>query len=265
MAVKAIQDTNPSFDFNDPPTGDALVGAINAAKGKYFEYMVVERLNNGERVGDLVLPPGYKAVLAETVNQPGWDIKIVDPEGRVSEYLQLKATDNISYIKDAIDKYPDIRILTTDEVADQALEDQAILDSDVSDNWLTSNIDEAMLEDELFIDSFLEAFSPLFSIAAIAGTEGFQVLVNRKDLNNALSEGTSRMGKSLTSQAVAAILFASGAELLALPAGIFSRLVLERLHDLSVASQIIIRSRIEMLQLRLFQQDQRLLTPSISS
>jgi len=47
--------------------------------------------------------------------------------------------------------------------------------------------------------------------------------------------------------------------LLSVPAGVFTRMVLERLDDLNVASEIIIRSRVEMVQLRLFQQEQLLL------
>src|SRR5690606_9188109 len=67
LAVQAIRDTNPSFD------PDALhayseaqwLGMVNAAKGKYFEYLVVDRLNTGETVGDLQLLPGQQAVVAD--------------------------------------------------------------------------------------------------------------------------------------------------------------------------------------------------------
>lgn len=259
LAKQAVIDTNPSFDFASPPTGEALEGAINAAKGKYFEYMVVERLNNGERVGDVVLPRGYEAVLAESPNQPGWDVKIIDRDGRVSEFLQLKASDNIGYVKDALERYPDIQIMTTDEVADTMQTSQVILDSDISDEWLTSAIEETMLENESYMDLFLEAFSPVMSLAVIASTEGLQILVNKKSVTHAISEGVSRSGRSLASQAVAGVIYASGGGWLALPAGIFTRLILERMHDLQVASEIIVRSRIEMIQLRLFQQDQLLL------
>jgi len=39
LVAAAIRDTNPTFDFANPPTGQALEGAVNVAKGKYFEYL----------------------------------------------------------------------------------------------------------------------------------------------------------------------------------------------------------------------------------
>jgi hypothetical protein len=107
LVAAAIRDTNPTFDFSNPPTGQALEGAVNAAKGKYFEYLVVDRLNNGERVGDVVLPDGFTAKVAESMTQPGWDIQILDHNSRVADYLQLKATDNAGYIREALDRYPE--------------------------------------------------------------------------------------------------------------------------------------------------------------
>jgi hypothetical protein len=259
LALKAIQDTNPSLDLSDLPSGDALLGIINVAKGRYFEYKVVERLNAGERVGDIILPNGFKAVLADSPSQPGWDVMIVDTEGLVSEYLQLKATDSIGYIRDALERYPGIKILATDEVAIRVFDEFEVLESGIGNEWLTQEINQGILDNESFMNSFLEAFSPVFSLAVIAGTEGFQILVNRKELRSSINDCKARAGKSLASQAIAAIVFSSGAELLAMPAGLFSRLLLERLHDLTLTSQIILRSRIEMVQLRLFQQDQSLL------
>lgn len=259
LARQAIIDTNPDFDFSNPPAGEELQGALNAAKGKYFEYLVVDRLNQGERVGDLILPAGYKAVIANSINQPGWDIRIIDPSGHTAEYLQLKATDSLSYVKDAMERYPDIQILATNEIADTASGDKLVIDSDLNDAWLSENVQMAMLGDDAFADLFIEAFSPVMSLAIIAGTEGMQVLVSRKSATNAVESVMSRSGKSLTSQAVAATVYACGGGFLSVPAGIFTRMVLERLQDLNVASEVIIRSRVEMLQLRLFQQEQLLL------
>lgn len=259
LAKRAIIETNPSFDFDNPPVGDQLKGALNAAKGKYFEYTVIERLNNGERVGDVILPEGYQAVMAGSLTQPGWDIKIISPDNSVSEYLQMKATDSISYVRSALEKYPDIRIVATDEVANSLTEEDMVLDSDISDQWLTDAVDATISHQESFLDLFLESFSPVMSLAVIAGTEGLQVMVSRKGVDDALESVLSRAKKNLVSQGVAGVVFASGGGWLAIPAGVFTRLVLERMKDLSLASQIIVRSRIEMVQLRLFQQDLHIL------
>lgn len=256
---QAIKDTNPDFDFSDPPSGEELQGAINAAKGKYFEYLVADRLNSGERIGALVLPDGFKAILADSAIQPGWDLAIVNPSGHTVEYLQLKASDSLSYVKDALDRYPDIRILAANEIASNIGKSDLIIDADISDKWLSGVVQDAMVDNENFADFFVESFSPLISLAIIAGTEGMQLLVSRKSVSDALSSGLLRSGRSIASQAVAAAIYASGGGWLSVPAGMFTRMVLERMHDLNIASQIIIRSRIEMVQLRLFQQDQLLL------
>lgn len=249
----AIRDTNPSFDFSDPPTGYALQGAVNAAKGKYFEYLVVDKLNNHERVGDVVLPDGYTAILAESKRQPGWDLQILDPDSHVASYLQLKATDNASYIKEALDRYPDITILATDEVADTG---DYVLDADVSDAWLDSTVREAMgTTDASFREAFFDAFSPLLSLAFIVGTEGYRVAVSKKDINEAVVAVAHRGSRTVVSQSIGAMVYAAGGGWLTLPAAILSGLVYERLAELYEASCLIEGSRQQLLKLRLQQQD----------
>jgi len=111
LLLRAIHDTNPSltqahlFSLDS----DALQGAVNTAKGKYFEYLVAEKLNQGLQVGPLLLQEGQTAVLAESMTQPGWDLRIVDEDGAVVEYLQLKATDSVAYVRAALERYPDIQ------------------------------------------------------------------------------------------------------------------------------------------------------------
>ena len=117
--VDAIRVTNPSLSDEHlfGLSGEELQGAVNTAKGKYFEYLVADRLNAGEQVGPVLLPDGYHAVLADSLNQPGWDMRIVGPDGATADYLQLKATDSAGYIQEALHRYPDIEILATHEVA----------------------------------------------------------------------------------------------------------------------------------------------------
>lgn len=135
LLLKAVYDTNPSLKetYFFGLEGDALQGAVNTAKGKYFEYLVVERLNAGEQVGPLVLADGFRAELAESFTQPGWDLRIVDAHGATAEYLQLKATDSVGYVRDALERYPDFQILATHDVAHSGL----VLDSGLSNEELT--------------------------------------------------------------------------------------------------------------------------------
>jgi hypothetical protein len=77
------------------PTDD-VVGLVNGVKGKLFEIELVDHINSGN------LPDGFHAELAGSATQPGYDIKILDSDGNVVEVLQAKATESVSYVKDAL-------------------------------------------------------------------------------------------------------------------------------------------------------------------
>jgi len=255
LIASAIRDTNPAFDFANPPTGEALEGAVNAAKGKYFEYLVVDRLNNGERVGDVVLPEGFTARVAESMTQPGWDVQILDPTSRVADYLQLKATDNASYIKDALDRYPEVTILTTDEVADASFMGAHVLDADIENSWLDEVVRDAMGADIPFEEAFLQSFHPLLSLGFIVGTEGYRVVFSEKDARRAVLAIAHRGTRTVASQSVGALVYAAGGGWLMLPAAIATGLIYERLAELYEASSLLEESRQQLLLLRLAQQD----------
>ena len=108
-------------------------GALSTIKGKYFEVLLRDRLNAGERLGELQLEHGQEARLAESSTQPGWDLQIVNEDGSVAEEIQLKATESMSYVKKALGKYPDIRVATPSEIDDTAEE---ILGTGISNQQL---------------------------------------------------------------------------------------------------------------------------------
>jgi len=117
--------------------GVGLTGFISGVKGKLFEQKYVEYLNSGN------FPEGYTAVLAGAANQPGWDIAIEGGNGEIASVLQAKATDSVSYVKDAIEKYPNIDVVTTDEVYSH------LVMSGISDNITNGNITNDSLIDIL--------------------------------------------------------------------------------------------------------------------
>ena len=258
LVAAAIHDTNPTFDFSDPPTGDALVGAVNAAKGKYFEYLVVERLNHGGQVGDLVLPDGFTAKLAESMTQPGWDLQILDQHDRIADYLQLKATDAASYIKEALDRYPDFTILATEEGANAASFGGRVLDSDIHTSQLEDIIREAMDVNVSFGHEVLHAFHPLLSLSFIVGTEGYRIVFINKDVERAVLAVAHRGTRTLVSQSIGALIYAAGGGWLTLPASVLTGLIYERLAALYEASSLVEESRRHLLLLRLAQQDKLL-------
>ena len=225
--VEAIRITNPSLN-NDHFFGlrdDELQGAVNTAKGKYFEYLVADRLNAGEQVGPVLLPDGYHAVLADTLNQPGWDMRIVGPDGATADYLQLKATDSAGYIKEALHRYPDIEILATHEVAHSGL----VLDSGITEHDLHDQVASAIdVMDDSVTDRFLDYFSPLFPLVAIAGWEGYKVSVGQQSLDQ-FKLAIARRGQRIVAAKLAgAAVYAVGGGLLAIPAAFAGGLLFDR-------------------------------------
>jgi len=91
-------------------SADEQMGFISGLKGKLFEQKYVDFLNDGE------LPDGHIALLADSPTQAGWDIAIHDADGNVESVLQAKATSSVEYVQEALEKYPQIDVVTTDEV-----------------------------------------------------------------------------------------------------------------------------------------------------
>ena len=116
---------------------EQLTGLLSAVKGKLFEVRYAELLN------EELLPPGYTAELAESPNQPGWDIAIQGPDGQVAEVLQAKATDSVSYVREALEAYPEIDVVTTDEVYSQ------LMLSGGAEGLIRSGIENAQLDEAL--------------------------------------------------------------------------------------------------------------------
>jgi hypothetical protein len=106
-----------------------LQGLAAGVKGKLFEIEYADYLNAGN------LPAGYHAELATSATQPGWDIQILGPDGHMKDVIQLKATDSVDYVREALDRYPHIDVVTTSEVQGQLL--MQGLSDHVSDSGIT--------------------------------------------------------------------------------------------------------------------------------
>lgn len=126
-----------------------LTGIVNGIKGKLFELRYVDYLNDGH------IPDGYQAVLAESAINPGWDIAVLGADGSVAEEIQLKATDSVSYVKAALERYSEINVVTTEEVynslAMQELTDN-LVNSGISNEELEQVVYEALESNSLDMD-----------------------------------------------------------------------------------------------------------------
>ena len=143
--------------------GDSLTGFLSGVKGKLFEQKYVEYLN------DENLPDGYSANIAESTTQPGWDIAIKGDNGEIASVLQAKATYSLDYVQEALEKYPSIDVVTTDEVYSH------LVMSGISENITNGLIPNIELENALddAVDSSeltMDYAPPLFALAFIAFT-----------------------------------------------------------------------------------------------
>lgn len=142
---------------------DQLEGFISNIKGKLFEIKYTDYLNSGE------LPEGYVAQMAERVNQPGWDIQIIGEDSEIVNQIQLKATNSVGYVQEAIERYPEIDVVSTDEVYSQLTligAAEHVQASGITENELAIALDSAVDDVGLSFDFDV----PILSFALIAFT-----------------------------------------------------------------------------------------------
>ncbi|MCB4777167.1 MAG: hypothetical protein LGB72_02980, partial [Sulfurovum sp.] len=103
--VQEIADRFKEYD------SEALEGALNTIKGKMFEIMATNAENSDN--------DAWQAQMHEDESFPGSDIVFTNSETGETLEVSLKATgvEDTSIIEHALDKYPDLPIMTTDEAA----------------------------------------------------------------------------------------------------------------------------------------------------
>lgn len=205
-------------------------GFLNAWKGKYFEVLVRDELNAGEWVGDIRLDSGQTAVLAQSATEPGWDLQILDPDGSVAQDLQLKATQSLAYVKQALERYPDIHVLTTDEVLEVGGDTvHGIFASGLSDSALEDTIRapmEGLLDSPL--EELVETVLPGLPFVLIAVGEGRKVLMGRKSFQLAMEDGFYRAAKTGAAIGVGALVALLDGGMLSIPASFLTRMGFDR-------------------------------------
>lgn len=121
--------------------GDKLQGFIAGIKGKLFETHYVDYLNDGH------LPEGFHAGLAQSANNPGWDIAIYGDDGAMRDAIQLKATDSLSYVEEALKRYPNIDVITTSEVHSHLVMQglgEHVIDGQITNHALTATVEHGL-------------------------------------------------------------------------------------------------------------------------
>lgn len=88
---------------------DQINGVVNNTKGVLHEMEFV-RLENED--GDSV-----HAALFESTNHAGYDVQFIDSQTGAVWQVQMKATDDASYVQDWMEAHPDGEIVVTEELA----------------------------------------------------------------------------------------------------------------------------------------------------
>ena len=225
LAAFRLQYPNVSLDSLTGATESRLRHLANGVKGKYFELLVAEKLNAGESVGDIRLEPGQVARLGEKANQPGWDLEILNRDGSVAEQIQLKSTESMYYVKQALEKCPDLRVITTQELEGQAAAMDEVISTDITDAGLENlvggqlaELSEGTLADILgqSAEAGFDAL-PGLSAAVIGATEAGYVLLGRSTVEESLKRGGARLGRSTAYTVLGAALTAVDAGLISVP------------------------------------------------
>ncbi|MDA1096448.1 MAG: hypothetical protein O3B84_04240 [Chloroflexi bacterium] len=204
-----------------------MIGFINNWKGKFFEVLVRDELNAGNPVGDVFLTAGQTARLAASINQPGWDLAIDNADGTVAELMQLKATDSLSYVKKALERYDSFRVLTTTEAVDEATE--AILSSGMSVSELEDQILEPMAD--LFespMEQMVDFVLPGLPFILITTTEGVKAMLRKQSFQEAFDRSVERGAKTGAGMAVGTVADLVGLGLVRMPVTMMTRIGIDR-------------------------------------
>lgn len=158
-STDALRDASPAEigEYLRGLDDDALPGVVSNVKGILHEMEFVA-IENGD--GDLV----YASIFPET-NHPGTDVQFVDRgSGEVWE-VQLKATDDASYVQDWVDAHPGGEIVVTNELAREMDLPSSGIDNEELTTRVEDLVDRLM---ELGDDETVWSHLPALSLVSIS-------------------------------------------------------------------------------------------------
>ena len=162
---------------------EARLGFISAMKGKLFEIKYVDHLNE-------TLEVGYSAQIADSPIQAGWDIEILGPNQEVINQIQLKATTSASYVRDAIEQYPYIDVVTLED-----LEGHFALTEYSSEVTISTFSNEELTEELLgAVDFNMGSLPPLIAMGFVIFSAYRQKDLTPFQRNTSIGEWGSRLG-----------------------------------------------------------------------
>ncbi len=180
----------------------------------------------------MALATGQTAMVAESMNQPGWDVRILQPDGSVDQYLQLKATESAGYIQETLQRYPDIQALANEEVAG-AYGEHVVLNSAMSEEDLRAEVAGAIeTADHSVVSQFLDYFSPLMPLMAMVSIEGYRLGIGEASLAEFNASLDLRIRRLVAIKVAGATVYALGGGWLAIPAAFAGGIWYDRAQSL---------------------------------
>lgn len=204
-ASSTIEDIAERFRSYEP---EEMPGVINTIKGKMFEILVVEAENSD---GD-----AWVARMHEDESFPGSDLIFTNEETGEQLAFSLKAVseDNRDILEAALLRYPDIPIVTTDEMAAHYINDPRVMGSGIlhqdlqkvteeNVETLIGQIDRTSAGEVVFNGQVVSAIVILwpFTAALLRGR------INREQYTQAVVATLGHSGRVLAARVIAATAF----------------------------------------------------------
>jgi len=181
---------------------EGLKGLVSNVKGIYHEMLFVDDYNS-------VQTETY-AAMHESTTHPGSDVVIYSKDSgeAIAEY-QFKATNSNHVIREHFEKYPDIGVKATDEVALKNMGN--VESSGYTNKEITEDVQDSIGEilGDSSGDQILASASESAALTglAFAGWEAIQVLNGKKETGGVGREGIKAAAVTGTSTALVAYLF----------------------------------------------------------
>jgi len=137
-------------DYND----SQISGLVSNIKGIAHEMAFVKLENeNGDSI--------YASLYPDT-NHPGFDVQLFDKDTGEQWDVQLKATDNTTYVNQWIEQHPGGEILVTEELADK----MGLEGSGIENTEITTQVEEFV--DKLIAHDNINSIASYFPMLALA-------------------------------------------------------------------------------------------------
>lgn len=175
----------------------SISGLVNGVKGKQFEYYVQDLLPDRY--------PNYEFSIAESANQPIWDIKGINQENGEEMLIQVKmmAPDQANHLSNIMQSNPDVYYATSSEIREKILAakpelQEQFIPIDISSYEFTQDVQDGLetLRENLGIDLPDEVFALApYSTEIVLGIRLlFDLASVNRDFKQVQATGKARLG-----------------------------------------------------------------------